>query len=105
MRESRMCGTDLPKCREKKTLAGAFDTQAQDTATLDIPPPSRGKTDCWPWLCGALRRLCQRRTRYRVAHGIALLERFRSCQVHHHPANPTAWAQQCESDGKEDFLM
>jgi len=36
-RESRMCGTDLPKCTEKKALAGASDIQVQEAATLDIP--------------------------------------------------------------------
>jgi len=36
-RELRMCGTDLPKCREKKTSAGASDIQVQEAATLDIP--------------------------------------------------------------------
>jgi hypothetical protein len=32
-----MCGTDLPKYREKKPLAGASDIRVQKAATLNIP--------------------------------------------------------------------
>jgi hypothetical protein len=36
-RELSMCGTDLPKYREKKPLAGASDIRVQKAATLNIP--------------------------------------------------------------------
>jgi hypothetical protein len=104
-REQHTCGMGRPKCRARGMWAGASDIQAQYTATLDIPPRTV-KTSCWfVWRCAGVRPY-RPAEHPRAAHGMtALLMRSRSCQVHHHPANPTAWAQRCELDGTEDFLM
>jgi len=80
----------------------AFDTQAQALPTLDIPLLTVRSADGGAHAPEAsyLRQPC-------AQYGENALRQnaFRSYWLHHRTMSPIAWAQRCEPDGTEAFLM